>query len=163
MKKAIIAAIILLILPFWLTAPAAGTLEDSTTATAARFAAGLTLENGVPVGTLALITQINPTFYNASSLLSTGKQGALSSQVFWNIYRAKAFLVAVGIGASLDIIQENPTYDQSVTYLSAASGLAFTVKPDGNIMFHVAFLILNPSPIDRDIRFYALLSLPLSS
>jgi hypothetical protein len=162
MKPSIIIAILVLILPFWFDAPTASTLTDSTTATAARFAAGLTLENGGPVGTLALITRISPAFYNASSLLSSGKQGGVSSQVFWIIYRAKAFSVAAGTGASVDIVDEDPTYEQAITYISPTSGLALTFYPGRNIMIHTAFLILNPGANPRDARFYALLSLPIT-
>lgn len=162
MKRIIAIAILVLILPFWFDTATASTRDDSTNATAARFAAGLTLEKSGPVGTLALITRLSPSFYNASSLLSSGQEGALSSQVFWIIYRAKAFSVAAGTGASVDIVDENPTYEQAVTYLSPTSGLALTLKPGANIMIHAAFLILNPGKNPREYRFFALLSLPIN-
>lgn len=161
MKRCILIALLVLILPFWFEPLIASTREDSTNATAARFAAGLALENGAPVGTLALITRISPHFYNASSLLSSGKEGGLSSQVFWILYQTKALSLAAGIGASVDVIDENPTYDQAVTYLSSTPGLAITYRAGANIMIHAAFLILNPGSNPRDARFFALLSLPL--
>lgn len=162
MKRIIVICALLLILPFFCLQADASTRQDTTNATTARFAAGLALENGAPVGTLALFTRLSPNFYNASSLLSSGKQGGISSQLFWVIYRTRAFSIALGTGASLDVVNENPTYDQAVTYLSAASGIALTTSPGKNIMIHLAYVNLNPGEIDRNYRLLAFLSLPLS-
>jgi hypothetical protein len=162
MKRCAFIAILVLLIPFWFDTATASTRADSTNATAARFAAGLSLEKSGPVGTLALITRISPHFFNASSLLSSGQEGGLSSQVFWTIYQTPAVSVALGIGASVDVIDENPTYDQAVTYLSSTPGLALTLKPGANIMIHLAYVNLNPGENPRGYRFHALLSLPLS-
>lgn len=163
MKKTIVLLAILLLLPFSCSSPNAATLTDSSDASGARFAGGATLSNGVAAGTLALITPISGRFFNASSLLSTGKQGALSSQVFWIIYRQKAFSVGVGIGASADVVRENPNYEQAMTYLSATPAVAINYRITKDLLAHAAVLYVTPNEPGRSTRFFLVISFPIQS
>jgi hypothetical protein len=163
MKKTVILIAILVLLPFSCSSPNAATLVDSSNASGARFAGGATLNNGVAAGTLALITPISGHFFNASSLLSTGKQGALSSQVFWIIYQAKAFSVGVGIGASADVVRENPNYEQAMTYLSATPAVALNLRITKDLIAHAAVLYVTPNQPSRSTRFFLVLSFPFQT
>lgn len=137
------------------------TRVDTATTTSARFAGGVSLYQASLAGTLALVTQIGPNFYNATSLIAQGKQGGFESQVFWHLYKTDGFSFALGLGATADIIRENPTYEQAVLYASATPGFALTYRISDEIIIHGAMLYLTPAETDRRIRAYIVLSFPI--
>ena len=159
--RIIIMVAILLLIPWRIT----WALERADTAntTRARFAGGITLDKASPTGALALILPIAPNFCTATSLLSNGNEGGIQSEVFWSVYNSKGFNVALALGASADIIRENPTYEQALLYASATPGFALTYRITNNLSIHASLIYLAPAEPRRHIRAHFLLSFPIRS
>lgn len=163
MKRVIIMTIILLLIPLSCRTAAAQTPPDTSTALVERFAAGLALVEGAPVGSLALLTPVGSTWYNASTLLSSGSDGGIASQMFFMAYRGSRISIAIGTGAAADIVKKNPDFDHAVTYLSSATGIAISYHFNSVIFAHASALYTTPEPAGRKSRAYLLLSFPLRS
>lgn len=163
MKRTIALIALLILLPFSCQPANALNRADTADMQGARLAGGLALENGAPHGALAFLTRIAPGFYNATSLLTAGKEGGLGSQVFWNLYRSGGFSLAIGLGATADIIRENPTFENAIIYAAATPGLACTYKITSDLMLHGSFLYLTPSEPGRRMRAFLVVSFPIQS
>ena len=143
--------------------PSMATPTDSSSSNGARFAAGLALPDGAPVGTLALITPVHGRFFNVTSLAPTGPDGSILSQVYADVYTYKSFTLSAAIGTGVDIISNNPDYDDPVTYLSSCNGLFARMNLPGSATIHASILWSVPTPPDRNCRYYLMLSLPISA
>jgi hypothetical protein len=163
MKRTIALIAILLLLPFSCNPAHAITRADTSEVAGARLAGGFALENGAPHGALAFVTRIGPSFYNATSLLSAGKEGGLESQVFWHVYKTDGFSIALGLGATADIIRENPTFDNAILYAAATPGFAITYKITSDLILHGSLLYLTPSEPGRKFRAFLVVSFPIQS
>ena len=163
MFRSAIAAIFVVCLLATAVTPSMATPIDSSNSNGARFAAGLALPDGAPVGTLALITPVHGRFFNVTSLAPTGPDGSILSQVYADVYTYKSFTLSAAIGTGVDIISNNPDYDDPVTYLSSCNGLFARINLPGSATLHASILWSVPTPPDRNCRYYFLLSLPIST
>ena len=163
MSRLTITAIFVVCLLATAIAPSMATPTDSTSSNGARFAAGLALPDGAPVGTLALITPVHGRFFNVTSLAPTGPDGSILSQVYADVYTYKSFTLSAAVGTGVDIISNNPDYDDPVTYLSSCNGLFARVNLPGSATIHASILWSVPTPPDRNCRYYLMLSLPISA
>lgn len=162
MSRLTVAAIFVLYLVATATAPSMATPTDSSSSNGARFAAGLALPDGAPVGALAIITPMHGRFYNVTSLAPTGPDGSILSQIYADIYTYKGLTISAAVGTGIDIISNNPDYDDPVTYLSSCNGLFARVNLPGSATIHASMLWSMPTPPDRNCRYYLLFSLPIS-
>ena len=163
MFRSAIAAIFIVYLLATAIAPSMATPNDTANSNGARFAAGLSLPDGAPVGTLALITHVHGRFFNVTSLAPTGPDGSILSQVYADLYTYKSFTLSAAIGTGVDIISNNPDYDDPVTYLSSCNGFFARMNLLGSASIHASILWSVPTPPDRNCRYYFLLSLPIST
>ena len=161
MKRTIALIALLILLPFSCQPANALTRADTSETSGARLAGGLALENGAPHGALAFITRIGPRFFNATSLLSAGTEGGLQSQVFWHVYKTDGLSIALGLGATADIIRENPTFENAILYAAATPGLEITYKITSDLMLHASLLYLTPSEPGRKLRSFLVVSFPI--
>lgn len=154
LKASIIIAIIviLILLPYSVRA------QDQP----ARFASGITINNGQPAGTMVYMKPISTKLWSASAINIAGTEGALFTQIFYTMIERPSWSLSLGVGPNAEIVNADRENDPIVTYLNACTGLSININPSSDIAFHAGVLYITPAHPVMPFKIFALLSFPLT-
>lgn len=127
-----------------------------------RFASGVTINNAQPAGTLVYMKPISNKIWSASAVNIAGTEGALFTQLFYTVIQCPSWSLSLGIGPNIEIVNADRENDPIVTYLNACTGIALNLSPTNDIALHFGFLHITPAHPVLPVKFFALISFPLS-
>jgi len=127
-----------------------------------RWFSGVRINNSLPYGTLGFLFYPRPAWGITLYADLGGSQTAASTQAMLAVTRRPSYRVFFTLGPNLEVINENPDFSPSTTYLDLVTGIHCGINLTKSIEIHLVGAYVTPAHPVKPFKFAITISTPIS-